>query len=87
MATIDYKSYFKDIERAEYKNFYPITKQHLNSVNKKTEFNIDFGDGFCTSHFQYYITGTLKKSDDTDYPVDATVKLIDNFVFVFKNLS
>src|SRR5436190_796643 len=80
MSAINYKSYFNDIERAEYKNFYPISNEHLNSVNKKTEFNIDFGDGFCTSKFQYYISGTLKKSDNSDYPADATIKLIDNFV-------
>ena len=80
MSAINYKSYFNDIEKAEYKNFYPISKEHMNSVNKKTEFNIDFGDGFCTSKFQYYISGTLKKSDNSDYPADATIKLIDNFV-------
>lgn len=77
-----------EIERAEYKNFYPLSKLHLNEPNKKTEFNIDFGDGFCTSKFQFYISGTLKKSDGTDYADKANIKLIDNFVpFLFSKIE
>lgn len=76
-----------EIERAEYKNFYPLSKLHINEPNKKTEFNIDFGDGFCTSKFQFYISGSLKKSDGTDYD-NANIKLIDNFVpFLFSKIE
>lgn len=45
-----------EINRAEYRNVYPLYKEHLNGSNKNTEFNIDFEDGFCTSKFQYYIS-------------------------------
>lgn len=77
-----------EIDRAEYKNFYPLSKLNLNEPNKKTEFNIDFGDGFCTSKFQYYISGTLKKSNGTAYDDKANVKLIDNFVpFLFSKIE
>lgn len=47
METINYPSYMNDIDRAEYTNFYPISKLHLNDPIKETSFNIDFGDGFC----------------------------------------
>ena len=88
MATINYDKYMIDIERAEYKNFYPLGKLHLNETNKKTEFNIDFGDGFCTSKFQFYISGTLKKEDNSDYPDKANIKLVDNFVpFLFSKIE
>lgn len=76
------------IERAEYKNFYPLSKLHLNDSNKKTEFNIDFGDGFCSSKFQFYISGKLTKTDGTDYADNANIKLVDNFVpFLFSNIE
>lgn len=74
------------IERAEYKNFYPSSKLHLNDPNKKTEFNIDFGDGFCSSKFQFYISGKLTKNDGSEYT--KNIKLIDNFVpFLFSKIE
>uniref|UniRef100_A0A1B6EXB8 Double jelly roll-like domain-containing protein n=1 Tax=Cuerna arida TaxID=1464854 RepID=A0A1B6EXB8_9HEMI len=80
----DYRKYANDIERAEFKNFYPISKQHLNEPNKRTEFNIDFGDSFCSSKFQFYISGSLTKQDGQAYLGTDNVKLIDNFVpFLF----
>ncbi|KAG8332870.1 hypothetical protein J6590_012636, partial [Homalodisca vitripennis] len=87
----DYRKYASDIERAEFKNFYPISKQYLNEPNKRTEFNIDFGDNFCSSNFQFYISGTLTKQDgqaylETDnknksrqtygYPATANVEIV-----------
>ena len=88
MATVNYNPYFNAIERFEDKYFYPMSKQHLNDPNKKTEFPIDFGDGFCSSQFQYYISGTLKKSDGTDYTDGDSIKLIDNFVpFLFTKIE
>ena len=77
-----------EIDRAEYKNYYPLSTLHLNESNKKTEFNIDFGDGFCTSKFQFYISGKLTKSNGTDYDDKANVKLINNFVpFLFSKIE
>lgn len=84
----DYKKYSNHIERAEYKNYYPISKLHLNETNKKTEFNIDFGDGFCSSKFQYYISGKLTKTDGNAYAEKDNVKLVDNFVpFLFSKIE
>uniref|UniRef100_A0A1B6KXJ7 Uncharacterized protein n=1 Tax=Graphocephala atropunctata TaxID=36148 RepID=A0A1B6KXJ7_9HEMI len=84
----DYQKYVNDIERAEFKNFYPISKQHLNEPNKRTEFKIDFGDSFCASQFQFYISGNLTKSDGTQYVAAENVKLIDNFVpFLFSKVE
>jgi hypothetical protein len=77
-----------EIERAEYKHFYPLSTLHLNEPNKKTEFNIDFGDGFCTSKFQFYISGKLTKSDGTNYDNKANIKLINNFVpYLFSKIE
>lgn len=86
---MDYSNYMNDIERAEYKNFYPLSKLHINDPNKEINFNIDFGDGFCSSEFQFYISGKLvKKADGSDYAAKSTIKLIDNFVpYLFKRIT
>jgi len=77
-----------EIERAEYKNYYPLSKLHINEPNKKTEFNIDFGDNFCTSKFQFYISGKLTKNDGNDDDNKSNIKLINNFVpFLFSKIE
>lgn len=87
MSTV-YQKYMRDIDRAEYKCFYPNSTQNLNAPNKKTDFNIDYGDGFSMAKFQYCISGTLKKTDGTDYPDTANVKLTDNFVpYLFSRIE
>lgn len=76
-----FSKYAQDIVRAEYRHFQPTSMLNVNSDNKKTLFQIDIGDNFCGSEFQYYITGTYKHADDTkNYGAKSNVKLIDNFV-------
>lgn len=78
----------KDIIRSEYKHYYPSSTQNFNSPNKRTEFSIDYGDGFSMSKYQYFISGTLKKADGTDYAADTKVKLVDNFVpYLFSRIE
>ena len=72
----DYRKYVNDIERSEFKNFYPISKQHLNEPTSNKR------------NFQFYISGTLTKQDGTQYTAAENVKLIDNFVpFLFTKIE
>lgn len=76
-----FNKYDQDIIRAEYTNVQPISILNLNNVNKKTTFQVDIGDNFCSSGLQYYITGEYKHFDDTkNYGPKSNVKLVDNFV-------
>lgn len=87
MANV-FSKYMKDIIRSEYKHYYPNSTQNFNSPNKRTEFSIDYGDGFSMSKYQYFISGTLKNADGTDYAADTKVKLIDNFVpYLFSRIE
>lgn len=79
MANV-FSKYMKDISRSEYKHYYPTSTQNFNSPNKRTEFSIDYGDGFSMTKYQYFISGTLKMLDGTDYPPGTKVRLVDNFV-------
>lgn len=55
---------------------------NVNSVNKKTLFQIDTGDNFCTSEFQYCIAGMYNHQKDIkNYDPNSKVKLFDNFNF------
>ena len=87
MANI-FPKYMKDIVRSEYKNYYPTSTQNLNSPNKRTEFSIDYGDGFSMSKYQYFISGTLLKTDGTAYTAKSNVKLVDNFIpYLFSRIE
>lgn len=82
-----YSKYFNEIIRHEYKNYNPTSTLNFNSPNKKIDFNIDYGDSFSTSKYQYYITGEFTKKDGTAFPARSNVKLIDNFVpFLFSGI-
>lgn len=87
MANV-YQKYMGEIERSEFKHFYPTSTLNLNAPNKRTDFNIDYGDSFSMSKFQFYISGTLQKADGTNYATNANVKLIDNFVpYLFSRIE
>ena len=88
MASVNYAKYYNDIERAEYKRFDPLSLLNLNAPNKKTEFNINFGDQFCSSNLQFYISGKLEKSTGVEYDDKTNIKLINNFVpYLFKKIE
>lgn len=84
-----FSKYSQDMIRAEYKNVHPVSMLNVNSVNKKTLFQIDTGDNFCTSDFPYCITGIYKHQDDTkNYGPNSNVKLVDNFVgYLFSHVE
>lgn len=76
------------VVRADYKNVFPISILNVKNSNKKNEFNIDFGDTFCCSEFQYSISGTLKKAERGEYPSSRNGKMIANFVpFLFYRIE
>lgn len=60
-----------------------VSRLNFNNTNKKIEFIIDFGDTFCSSKFQYFISGSLT-AEGSNYPTISNTKLINNFVrFLF----
>ena len=52
---VKYSQYMNDFVRADYTNFYPTNNLNFHNPNKITEFNIDFGDTFCSSKFLYFL--------------------------------
>lgn len=53
-----FSKFSQDVIRAKYKNVHHASMLNVNNVNKKTLFQIDTGDNFCTSDFQYCINIT-----------------------------
>ena len=72
-------NYDKDIERAEYKNFYPTSTSNLNKANQRTSFQVESGDRFVGLKWKFLVKGELTKNTGEAYPAKTAVKLVNNF--------
>lgn len=81
-------NYMSDIIRSEYKNYFPPNTQNLNATNKKTEFHIDYGDGFSMSKYQFFISGKFTGKNGDSYTTGSNIRLVHNFVpFMFSRIE
>lgn len=88
METV-YNQFSNGVVRSEYRAVMPVSDLNYNTPNNYTVFKLDHGDTFYDSRILYHIQGeVVKKSDDSKYPENSTIKLIDNFVpFLFTRIE
>jgi len=77
--------------RRQFKNYYPTTGEfNLNTTGKRIDFNLDYGDLFAASGWEYSLNASLVNNDGTAFQptTGKNTKLSDNFVpFLFSRIE
>ena len=83
--------YSSSVIRRQFKNLFPTTGEfNLNTTSKRIDFNLDYGDLFAASGWEYSLNASLVNTDGTAYQATTgkNIEISDNFVpFLFSRIE